>query len=139
MKHSMFAAVILGWLVGTGCQTTVNTVQPAQPSAQVRELITKKIITDPSLNRRVRVVNAIASTGPTGFLTVQLDVQNVSQAAQRYTYRVEWFDENGILITSPAAGAIPRIIEGGEIQSIVVTAPTQQARDFRIKLQEPTN
>lgn len=139
MKRTILAAVILAGLVGTGCQTTVNTVQPAQPSAEVRELVTKKIITDPSLNRRVRVVNVIASTGPTGFLTVQVDVQNVSQAAQRYTYRVEWFDENGILITLPSAGAIPRIIEGGEVQSIVVTAPTQQAKDFRIKLQEPTN
>jgi len=44
--------------------------------------------------------------------------------------------ENGMIINTPAAVAIQHSIEGGETLVITVMAPTDRAKDFRIKFLE---
>jgi uncharacterized protein YcfL len=133
-----FAAVVA--LLGAGCGSTrVNTVEPAQSSAQRQMVSDKRVLSDQSLNNRVRIVGLNTSTGPEGFLRVQLEVQNLTRRPARFTYRVEWFDENAMLIELPAANATPRVIESQEILTVGAVAPTPRAKDFRIKLLEPTN
>lgn len=133
----VLCAVTTG-LLPTGC-TTMNTVEPAQPVAQRQMLADKRVITDTTLNRRVRVVGVNTATGVAGFLKIQVEVQNVTSRAQSFTYRVEWFDENGMIINLPTATAIPRTIEGRETLNLTATAPTDRAKDFRIKFLEPIN
>jgi uncharacterized protein YcfL len=125
-------------LFPAGC-TTVNTVEPAQPTAQRQMLADKRVITDSTLNRHVAILGVNTATGPAGFLKIQVELQNTSSSPHAFTYRVEWFDENGMIINLPTAAAIPRTIEGKETLSITATAPTDKAKDFRIKFLEPTN
>jgi uncharacterized protein YcfL len=121
-----------------GC-TTVNTVEPAQPVARRQMLPDKRVITDASLNRHVEIIGVNTATGPEGFLKIQVEVHNKTRSEQTFTYRVEWFDENGMIISLPTASATPRTIEGMETLAITATAPTDRAKDFRIKFLEPTN
>ena|ERR1051325_11008734 len=133
-----FAAAILAAGFITGC-TTVNTVEPAQPVAQRQMLSDKHVVTDASLNRRVNILGVNTATGPEGFLKIQVELQNTTRSVQAFTYRVEWFDENGMIINLPTAAAIPRTLEGRETISITATAPTPKAKDFRLKLLETIN
>ena len=121
-----------------GC-TTMNTVEPAQSVAQRQMLSDKRVITDTGLHNRAQVVGINTATGPGGFLKIQVEIQNTTSRHHTFTYRIEWFDENGMLIATPAAAAISRSIEGGEILAITATAPTDSAKDFRIKLLDPVN
>jgi len=123
----------------TGCSsTTVNTVEPASPVAQ-RELVSdRRVLTDPSLNRKVRIVGLNTASGPEGFLKVQVEVVNVTSRVHSFTYQIEWFDENGIIIQLPSATSLPRSIEGWESLMLTATAPTPRAKDFRVKFLEPT-
>jgi uncharacterized protein YcfL len=125
-------------LLPTGC-TTVNTIEPAQSVAQREMLSDQRVITDASLGRRVKLIGINTATGPGGFLKIQVEVQNTSRSRQSFTYRVEWFDENGMIITQPTRTALPQSLEGKETASITATAPTDKAKDFRIKFLEPTN
>ena len=65
-------------------------------------------------------------------------MENVTNKARAFTYRVEWFDEHGMLIELPTSAARPRTIEGRESMMITAVAPTARAKDFRIKFLEPT-
>lgn len=123
--------------MSAGC-TTVNTVEPAEPVAQRSYVYDKNVTTDASLGRRVKVLGVNTATGPGGFMKIQLEVQNTTRRRHAFTYRVEWFDESGIIINSPTTVATPRSIEGQETLSITAMAPTDRAKDFRIKLLEPT-
>lgn len=125
-------------LLPTGC-TTVNTLEPAQPVAQREMLSDKRVLTDASLNRRVRILGVSQATSTAGFLKIQVEVQNTTRSQQSFTYRVEWFDENGMIIPLPTNTAIPRTMEGKETVSLTATAPNPKAKDFRIKFLEPTN
>lgn len=121
-----------------GC-TTVNSVENAQPVAQRQMVADKRVLTDASLSRHVNLIGVNSATGPGGFLKIQIELQNITRSAQTFTYRIEWFDENGMLLTLPAANATPRTIEGKEVMDIVAVAPTPRAKDFRIKFLESTN
>ena len=122
----------------TGC-TTVNTIEPAQTTAQREMLSDKRVITDGSLGRRIKFLGVNTATGVGGFLKIQIEVLNTSRSRQSFTYRVEWFDENGMIIAQPTRTALPQSLEGKETASITATAPTDRAKDFRIKFLEPTN
>lgn len=127
-------------LLESGCSstTTVNSVENAQTVAQRKMLAEKCIITDRSLNNAVRVLDINSSTSPAGYLKIQVKVLNRTSSLKRFSYRVEWYDQNGIIINLPTASAIPMAIEGKDIIPLVQVAPTPMAKDFRIKFIEPT-
>jgi uncharacterized protein YcfL len=134
----LLVALLAGMFGMSACTTTTNTVEPAQPVAQRQMLSDKRVVTDSSLNNSCRILGVNAATGPGGFLKIQVDVQNFTKSRKRFSYRVEWFDENGMFINLPTMTAIPRSLEGKETAAITATAPTDRAKDFRIHFIEPT-
>ena len=138
MKPPLSTLLLLAFVAGAGCKSTqVNTVEPAQPAAQREMISDQRVLKDQSLNKAVNIVGVNSAIGDGGFLKIQVEVENRSRSLKSFTYTVEWFDENGILIDLPTAHARPRSLEGGEIAAITATAPTPRARDFRIKFLEP--
>lgn len=121
-----------------GC-TTVNTVGNADTVAQKQMVNDKRVLTDASLNRKVQIVGINSAINAAGFMKIQVEVQNTTRQHQSFSYRVEWFDENGMLINLPSNTAIPRSLEGKESIFLGATAPTERARDFRIKFLETLN
>ena len=139
MKITFAALLAALALLPTGCTTTVNTVEPAQTAGTKQMLADKRVTTDASLNRSVRVVGLNSATGPDGFLKVQVELFNTTRSRHTFTYRVDWFDESGMIITLPTVTAIPRAIEGKDSAFITATAPTDKAKDFRISFIESVN
>ena len=134
-----FIAAGASLLALSGCRTTVNTLEPAQPTAQREMLPDKRVITDTSLNRAMRILGVNSITTPAGFLKIQIEVQNLTGSLKSCTYRIEWFDEHAMIINSATTTALPLALEGRETKSVTATAPTSTAKDFRIKFLEPVN
>ena len=132
--------ILMALLAFAGCSSkTVNSIEPAHPVA-VRQMITdKRIITDKSLNKAVWPIGINEATGPGGFLKIQLEVQNVTNSRKLFTYRIEWFDGDGMMIDLPTLTAKPWSLEGKEIASLTAVAPTPLAKDFRITFLAPVN
>lgn len=127
------------WLF-TGCgSTSVNSVEPAQTSAQRAMLSDKCVFNNRSLAKAVRVLGINTATDQGGFLKIQIEVQNTTRSRKLFTYRIQWFDEHGILISLPTTVATPRSLEGRELADITATAPTVKAKDFRIQFLEPVS
>ena len=121
-----------------GCSTpkTVNTVERAVPLAQRATVADKRIITDSSLNQKVRIIGLNQSTGAGGLLKVQVEVLNTTSSVQSFSYRWEWFDETGTIIETSMTTAVTRQIEGKESLFITGIAPKSTAKDFHLKLIE---
>ena len=119
-------------LLHTAC-STVNTVEPAQPVAQRQMLADKRVITDTGLYGSVRPIGINVATVSTGFLKIQVEVQNLSSSVQAFAYQIEWFDANGMIIHTPLTTWIDQQIQGGEILALTGIAPTESVKDFRIK------
>src|SRR6266566_3988547 len=96
-----------------GC-TTVNSVERAQPVAQRDMVADKRILTDASLNRHVRIIGVNQTVGAGGLLKVQVEVLNTTRSLENFNYRWEWFDETGTIIDTVTSTWISRQIEGKE-------------------------
>ena len=131
-------AAVLGLITGCG-STSVNSVEPARSAAERHLIQDRRVIGDPSLAEAVQVQAINTATDTAGFLKVQVEVFNTTQKLQRFTYRVEWFDANGMAIRLPTDASIPMSLEGRETKFITATAPTPQAKDFRFRFLEPVS
>jgi uncharacterized protein YcfL len=127
-----FAVSLLGL---TGC-TTVNTVENAQKEGQRQMITDARAITDGSLARKVSIVGVNQAMTPGGLLKIQVELLNRTRSLQRFNYRFEWFDANGMQVNNVISAVIPDQIEGKESKMISSIAPSPSCRDFRVKFIE---
>ena len=136
MKTRIYLSLAgIGLLALTGC-TTVNTVENAQKEGQRQMVTDQRAITDASLGRKVSIVGVNQSMTPGGLLKVQVELQNRTRSLQRFNYRFEWFDANGMQVTTVASALLPDQIEGKESKFIFGVAPNPNCKDFRVKFIE---
>jgi uncharacterized protein YcfL len=127
-------AVVAASVMFAGC-TTVNTVERAEPVAQKQMVADKRIITDHTLSRKVRIVG-VNDDMSAEHLKIQIEVLNATHSLQNFSYRIEWYDDKGMLISTPTGAYIPQQIQGKESKFITAVAPTPKAKDFRVKFIE---
>lgn len=132
------AAVVASVILTSGCKTTVNTVEPAQPTAQKEMVADKRVLTDASLARKVYVVGVNDSRNDSGLLQIQLEVVNQTNSRQRFTYHVQWFDGAGMQVSSTTGAILPCVIEGKETRYLSAVAPHPACKDFRVQFMEST-
>jgi len=137
-RHCLAAVVaaVLGIVSTSGCRTTVNTVENAEKQGMRQMVSDSRVITDASLNKKVNVVGVNTVTMPNGILRVQIEAQSRKSKVQTFFYSVEWFDLNGMQVSSAGGGWAERQILGREVMSITATAPSPTCKDFRLKLIE---
>jgi uncharacterized protein YcfL len=137
MKIGIFPALAAALLLAVaGCKTSVNSVENAQKTGQRQMVSDQRAVTDTGLGKKVSIVGVNSAMTPGGFLKVQIELLNTTRSFQRFSYHFEWFDANGMQITTLAPVEIPDQIQGGEDKFISSMAPTPECRDFRVKFIE---
>lgn len=133
---SLWKVLPLGLALLTPACESVNSTEPARAVGQKEMIADKRITTDPSLGRRVKIVGVNTSESPEGYLKVQVELQNTTRSLQHVNYRFEWFNLQGMEVTANASAFIPKQLEGGESIYVSAMAPSTVAKDFRLKLIE---
>ena len=137
MKTGIFLTLAGALLLAvSGCKTSVNSVENAQKTGQRQMISDQRAVTDTGLGKKVSIVGVNSAMTPGGFLKVQIELLNTTRSAQRFSYHFEWFDANGMQLTTLTTAEIPDQIEGGEDKFISSVAPTPACRDFRVKFIE---
>jgi uncharacterized protein YcfL len=137
MKTGIFLTLAGSLLLAvTGCKTSVNSVENAQKTGQRQMISDQRAVTDTGRGKKVSIVGINTAMTPGGFLKVQIELLNTTRSAQRFSYHFEWFDANGMQLSTLTTAEIPDQIEGGEDKFISSVAPTPACRDFRVKFIE---
>ena len=137
MKTKFFSTVLAGAALAlTGCHTTVNTVENTDKAGQRAMITDQRVITDGGLNKKVNIIGVNTATTPGGLLKVQVEVQNRTKSLQKFLYKFEWFDANGMQVNNVLSANIPEQIEGKESKMLFSIAPNPNCRDFRVKFIE---
>ena len=131
---SLLAAGALAAL--SGCATNVNTVERAQSQATPNYIADKRVITDNSLARTVRV-NAINQATVSGnLLKIQATLENLKSNPRTIRYKFEWIDQTGMAVNSPNETWKTLMLQGRETTTISTVAISPLAVDFVLKLSE---
>lgn len=135
MKTKLAGLFALVFVVA-GCHNPMNSVENAQKEGQRTMVADQRVVNDIGLSRSVSVVGVNTGMTPGGVLKVQVELLNRTKSFHRFTYRFEWFDQNGMQLNNVLSAAIADQIEGGESKFISAIAPTPACKDFRLKLLE---
>ncbi len=136
MKIKLLMMVTLTMLPLLGGCDTINTTERTTPVGS-RELVNdKRVVTDKALGRYAKIQQVIETTLPGDMLKVQVSLLNTSSFEQRLIYKFEWFDLNGMMVETPLSTWQAKTVMGKEAYELTGVAPTPQAKDFRLKLQE---
>ena len=135
MKTKLAALFVVALALG-GCHNPINSVENAQKEGQRTMVSDQRVVTDTGLNKSVSVVGLNTAMTPGGVLKVQAELLNRTKSLHRFSYRFEWFDLNGMQLTTVMTTTVADQIEGGESKFISAVAPTPACKDFRLKLYE---
>jgi uncharacterized protein YcfL len=135
MKKTLIAGALI-LVAMTGCRTAVNVVENVDKTGISNIIEDKRVITDGTLERRVTVTAINERRAPNGFKQIQIQLTNRRNTIQTIFYTVEWFDMDGMKVTTGGGGWTQQQFMPRESLFIVLTAPTINANDFVIKLME---
>ena len=144
---ALFAAVCL-----TGCQDTVNTMENRDLSMNPDSVDTRKFSTDSFCRDRLALLSMRRSTTPGGVMMVQAAIRSErygfwSELWSGWTgtnpyhviYRFNWFDENGMEVSTAANAWQSVIFSPGETKYLQAVAPNSRCKDFVLSVCEDTS
>jgi len=135
------ALVGLMLAAAAGCNTNqnaVNTVEPSNPAYASRSIPDKRVVSDYATAHAVHILKVVEGSSETGLARVGVEVQNQSLSVFRFNYRFDWFDAQGLPVSSPASTMISQTLEAGQPFTLTSIAPTPGAKDFRLSIQKST-
>lgn len=91
-----------------------------------------RVIIDTALDRTLQLLGVGTLTGADGLLKVQINVRNITDSPKWFSYKIEWFDKDGVLLPGASGENLPWMLLAGETSSIVATAPAVTAKDFEV-------
>ena len=129
---TLLAAV--GLLVG--CATNVNTVSRSESLANPEMVNDKRVITDSSLGKLLRIVSVNEATVSGNLKKVQVTLENAKNNARTVNYKFEWVNQDGMATGGTGEVWKPLHFAGRETKTISAVATSPQAVDFTLKLVE---
>lgn len=136
MKHTLSFILLAGLSLMLGCTgVSVNTVENADKSAAMHILRDTRVDTDAHLADDFGIVRLNTAENAAGLLRVQAEMENFTRKRMTVNFALEWYDASAMRIDTAGGGWQQVAFEPRESRSMVFTAPSREARDFRIKLQ----
>ncbi len=120
----------------SGC-SSVNTVTRAENVGSPNIVNDRRITTDPGLEGNVSVIEVAEGQVSGNLAKIQVTLVNKTRRALTVNYLFEWRDLDGMQVSASSSTWKSLRLMGGEVRSISAVAPTPNAVDFMLKLQEP--
>jgi uncharacterized protein YcfL len=120
----------------SGCATNVNSVERAQSQATPDFVSDKRVVTDNTLARLVRVNSVNQATVSGNLLKIQATLENLKSNPRTIRYKFEWIDQSGMAVNSPNETWKTLMLQGRETTMISTVAINPRAVDFVLKLSE---
>ena len=72
-------------------------------------------------------------------LKAEVRLQNLKDKEINLSYKIEWLDQNGMMIKDSSLVWFPLLIRGGESVAVQTVSTTTKAKNFHLKVQRAKN
>ena len=141
MKILFLGGIILAASLVGGCASepqyvpSVNTISNDNTSAQIKNVVDRRVETDTYLSRLLCLTEIRESTTNDGYKRIQVFFKNLSGGTYRIMYRFNWYDENGAEVENPDNEMWKRkAIVAGDDVALTSVAPRRSYGDFKLRL-----
>ncbi len=136
-KISLFLVSFSLFILLSGCGTTnpVHQTTKKDPSDTSSIPDLKRVFMDGGLERDVEVVSINQGKVNQNLLRIQVNLKNLTKKSMNLNYKVEWMDQDGIVIEDSSATWLSLYVRGAEIVAVQSVATSPNAKNFWLKLQ----
>ena len=90
---------------------------------------------DGGLEKDIEVISINQSLANEELLRIQVNLKNKTKKSMNLNYKVEWMDQDGIVLNDSSATWLPLYVRGAEIVAVQSVATSPNAKNFWLKLQ----
>ncbi|MBT3666695.1 MAG: YcfL family protein [Opitutae bacterium] len=135
MKNFIYFSLISFFTIGCNTTNPIHQTTKEDPtdSSLLPEL--KRVFMDGGLERDVEVVSINQGMANEDLLRIQVNLKNLTKKSMNLNYKIEWMDEDGLVINDSSATWLPVYVRGAEIVAIKSVASSPTVQNFWLKLQ----
>ena len=129
---------VMALICASGCAShapSVNTLSNAEQSGQPTRIADQRVVTDNMLANVLWVTEVRESKTNDGFKRIQIFLKNLSTAPFTFSYRFNWYDENGVEVEAADDELWKKVhaVPGDDV-TITSVAPQPNCADFKARI-----
>jgi uncharacterized protein YcfL len=135
MKNFIYFTILSLLFIGCKSINPVHQTTKEDPgdSSLLPEL--KRVFMDGGLEKDVQVVSINQGKASEDLLRIQVNLKNLTKKSMNLNYKIEWMDQDGLVINDSSATWLPVYVRGAEIVAIKSVASSPTVQNFWLKLQ----
>lgn len=135
MKNFIYFSVSSLFFIGCNSTNPVHQTTKEDPgdSSLLPEL--KRVFMDGGLEKDVQVLSINQGKASEDLLRIQVNLKNLTKKSMNLNYKIEWMDQDGLVINDSSSTWLPVYVRGAEIVAIKSVASSPTVQNFWLKLQ----
>ena len=117
----------------------VHSTSKENPDDQSLEPVMKRVEFQGDLKDVLLVAGVKQSKVNEDLLKAEVRLQNLKDKEINLSYKIEWLDQNGMMIKDSSLVWFPLLIKGGESVAVQTVSTTTKAKNFHLKVQRAKN
>ena len=117
----------------------VHSTSKENPDDQSLEPVMKRVEFQGDLKDVLLVAGVKQSKVNEDLLKAEVRLQNLKDKEINLSYKIEWLDQNGMMIKDSSLVWFPLLIRGGESVAVQTVSTTSKAKNFHLKVQRAKN
>ena len=127
-------------LFGGSCaKNKVHSTSKENPDDQSLEPVMKRVEFQGDLKDALIVAGVKQSKVNEDLLKAEVRLQNLKDKEINLSYKIEWLDQDGMMIYDSSLVWFPLLIRGGESVAVQTVSTTSKAKNFHLKVQRAKN
>ena len=127
-------------LFGGSCaKNKVHSTSKENPDDQSLEPVMKRVEFQGDLKDVLIVAGVKQSKVNEDLLKAEVRLQNLKDKEINLAYKIEWLDQDGMMIKDSSLVWFPLLIRGGESVAVQTVSTTSKAKNFHLKVQRAKN
>ena len=90
---------------------------------------------DGGLEKDVQVLSINQGKASEDLLRIQVNLKNLTKNSMNLNYKIEWMDQDGLVVNDSSSTWLPVYVRGAEIVAIKSVASSPTVRNFWLKLE----
>ncbi len=135
MKNFIYFSIFSLFFIGCNSTNPVHQTTKEDPgdSSLLPEL--KRVFMDGGLEKDVQVLSINQGKASEDLLRIQVNLKNLTKKSMNLNYKIEWMDQDGLVINDSSSTWLPVYVRGAEIVAIKSVASSPTVQNFWLKLQ----
>ena len=127
-------------LFGGSCaKNKVHSTSKGNPDDQSLEPVMKRVEFQGDLKDVLLVAGVKQSKVNEDLLKAEVRLQNLKDKEINLSYKIEWLDQDGMMVKDSSLVWFPLLIRGGESVAVQTVSTTTKAKNFHLKVQRAKN